>query len=465
MHILDGLIRALSILDEVIRVIRASKNKGDAKLNLVKEFNFTEEQAEAIVMLQLYKLTNTDVTELEKELANLKALVLSLEEIVNDENKLKQVMKEELRAVKKEYATPRLTEIKEEITEIKIDTTVMIPKEDVIVVTTNDGYVKRVSLRSYQASTDETLLKEGDFVTNIMKMNTLDTILMFTNFGNYLFVPVHTIPELKWKELGKHISNIIKLKEGERIITSIPVKDFEGNTVITQATKNGMIKRTKIEEFKVQRYSKPMMSMKLKEKDELIFVSDKPYQDIFVSTHRGYGLWYDVEEIPFTGTKGSGVKSINLKDDYVVGTSLFDGKSESVTVFTEKHTAKRIKLTEFDKMSRARRGIQIVRDVKTNPYYIFTTVVLPSKEEIYFNTKDGIVLKKLTEFKLADRYSTGASVKEKYTKIGKIETSLEDSKEEAIPVEVKEKKVSLKEIDERILTIDDFLNDFENGKK
>ena len=464
MHILEGLIRALSILDEVIKTIRASKNKSDAKSNLVKQFEFTEEQAEAIVTLQLYRLTNTDVTELESELKHLQEEVRRLEEIISDEEKLKSVMKEELRAVKKEYATPRLTEIKEEITEIKIDTSVMIPKEDVIVVITKDGYVKRVSLRSYQASTDQTALKEGDFVTNTIKLNTLDTILMFTNFGNYLYVPVHIIPELKWKDLGKHISNVIKLKEGESIIGSIPVKDFDSDMVITQATKLGMIKRTHVKDFKVQRYTKPMTSMKLKENDELIFVSSENYQDIFVTTYRGYGLWYEVSEIPFTGPKGSGVKSINLKEDYVVGTSLFDGKSEYLTVLTKKNTAKRVKLTEFDKMSRARRGIQIVRDVKTNPYYILNTFVLPSKSEIYLKTKDDIVMKKITEFKVADRYSTGSTVKEKFLSAGVISTLLEDETEEVVPITTKEKKISLKEIDERILTIDDFLNDFESKK-
>lgn len=465
MHILEGLIRALSILDEVINTIRASKNKSDAKLNLVKQFEFTEEQAEAIVTLQLYRLTNTDVTELESELKHLQAEVARLEAIIQNEDQLKSVMKEELRSVKKGYATPRLTEIKEEITEIKIDTSVMIPKEEVIAVVTHDGYVKRVSLRSYQASTDETLVKDGDFVTNILKVNTLDTLLMFTNFGNYLYVPVHIIPDLKWKELGKHISNLIKLKEGERIISTIPVIGFESDMIITQATKNGMIKRTKVSDFKVQRYTKPMTSMKLKEDDELIFASCEPYPYVFVSTYRGYGLWYETSEIPLTGTKGSGVKSINLKDDYVVGTSLFDGKSDCVTVFTKKNTAKRVKLTEFDKMSRARRGIQIVRDVKTNPYYILNTCVLPSKEEIYLNTKDGIVMKKLTEFKVADRYSTGSTVKEKFTSVGYIHVSLENKKEEIVTLDTKEKKISLKEIDERILTIDDFLNDFENKEK
>ena len=270
LHIVEGLIKCLSILDEVIRVIRASKNKMDAKDNLVKEFDFTEIQAEAIVTLQLYKLTNTDVTLLEEELKNLEKVVSGLEAILADEDKLKSVMKDELRKVKKEYATPRKTDIKKEVTDIKIDTTIMIPKEDVIVVVTKDGYVKRTSMRSFQSSTDEVNLKENDYILGFYELNTIDTILLFTNLGNYLYVPVHVIPDLKWKDMGKHISNIIKLEENEEIISCIPVSDFTKNTDITIATRNGMIKLTPLSEFQESRYSKSISCMKLKDDDKVI---------------------------------------------------------------------------------------------------------------------------------------------------------------------------------------------------
>ena len=216
-------------------------------------------------MLQLYKLTNTDVTELIEENKRLQLIIKGLEEILNDENKLKNVMKEELRKIKKEYSIPRKTEIKDEITEIKIDPIKMIPKEDCIVVVTNEGYVKRVSPRSYNASEKETtMLKDGDYVIGLYNLNTLDTVLLFTNLGNYLYLPVIEIPELKWGDLGKHISNIITTTAGENIIGSIPVTNFDDEQVITTFTKNGMIKRTNLSEFKVQRYSKPITCMRLK---------------------------------------------------------------------------------------------------------------------------------------------------------------------------------------------------------
>ena len=311
LHIVEGLIRCLSILDEVIAVIRGSKNKSDARENLVKEFGFTEAQAEAIITLQLYRLTNTDVTLLEEELKNLKAMIEGLQAILDDENVLKNVMKDELRKIKKEYATARKTDIKDEITDIKIDSIDMITKEDVIVMVTKDGYIKRTSLRSYQASGDDIPLKDNDYVLGLYELNTLDVLLLFTNLGNYLYIPVHTIPSLVWKDLGKHVSNLIKLEQDEEIISVVPVTDFDSKEYIVIATVNGMIKKTSLEEFKSIRNSKPICCMKLKDDDAVIDAFLLKEQEIFISTANAYGLWFDSSEIPVVGLKTSGVKSIN----------------------------------------------------------------------------------------------------------------------------------------------------------
>ena len=461
-HLVEGLIKAISILDEVIKTIRNSKNKADAKANLVAKYEFTELQADAIVMLQLYRLTNTDVQEYIDEHNQLEKTIKGLKAILGDHNLLMSMIKEDLRRVKKEYAAPRRTEIKDEITEIKLDTTQMIPKEDVVVVVTHDGYVKRVSLRSYTSNTDETQLKEGDYVIGKYQMNTLDTLLLFTNLGNYLYVPVHEIPDLKWKELGKHISNIIKIKAEEAIIGSIPVYDFDTNQVITTFTRLGMVKRSSLKDFQVQRYSKPMTCMKLKADDTLVAVMMSSRKEVFITTHRGYGLWYDVDEIPVTGVKASGVKAISLKDDYVVSAHLFNADCEYITVVTQKNTAKRIKLSEFDKTARARRGVQIVRDVKTNPYYIRTTFMVPNKQLLQIMDGQDQREMKITEFPIADRYSTGSVIKGEITHIYPMK-ELEDASHyepsEESPME--KESVSLKEIDEKILTIDDFLDEFE----
>ena len=459
LHIVEGLVKALSILDEVIKTIRASKNKSDAKENLVKEFGFTEIQAEAIVVLQLYKLTNTDVTELNEEMEKLKKEIFVFEQILNNEEALKHVMKNELKAVKQEYATPRCTEIKDEITEIKIDTTEMIPKEDCVVVVTKEGYIKRSSLRSYD-ETQETTLKEMDYIIGKYKLNTMDTVLLFTNLGNYLYLPVYEIPDMKWKDLGKHVSNIINMSSEENIIASIPVYDFEENKDVTIFTKDGMVKRTNLSDFKVQRYSKPMMAMKLKANDEVVSVSDSSDEKVFIVTNNGYGLTYMKEEIPTTGTKGSGVKAINLKNDFVVSGILYNDDMEYLTLITNKSTAKRVKLTEFEITSRARRGVQVVREVKTNPYNIIKAFIINYKDVLGLKTKDEITEIKITEFSICDRYATGSSIKKNIEDVFEIK-ELESKDEVKAPVE--KENVSLETIDEKIMTIDDFLDDFESS--
>lgn len=466
-HILEGLIKAISILDDVIRVIRASKNKADAIVNLVKEFEFTEKQATAIVMLQLYRLTNTDITDVQNEMSELKNAIKEYELILSDEEELKKVLKNELRKIKKEFSRPRLTEIKEEITEIKIDMTAMIPKEDVVVVVTNEGYVKRVSKKSYSSSDDGTLLKENDYVTGLYEQNTLDTLLLFTNQGNYLYVPVHELPELKWKELGKHVSNIIPIGQEERIIKSVPVKEFDKREVIT-FTKNGMVKKTMLEDFKVQRYSKPITFIKLKDNDEVINVIMSDGDEVFVATKKGYGLWYDRNEIPVIGLKTAGVKAINLKDDEVVSASLFSAKDEYVTVITSKGLAKRIKLSDFEKTSRAKRGLLLLREVKSNPQEILKVFVTNAKHSLVIKTSKEDKEYKLTEIPIMDRYSVGSTIsKEKVLDVYEVTSIIKDEeKKQVIEPTIKEETkpkndVSLKEIDDKFMTIDDFLDNFD----
>lgn len=459
MHIVEGLIKALSILDEVIATIRRSKNKSDAKVNLVKEYKFTEIQAEAIVTLQLYKLTNTDVTELEERHKTLGLIIKGLEAILNDEEKLKSVMKEELRRVKKEYATPRKTEIKDEITEIKIDTVKMIPKEDVIVTVTKEGYVKRVSLRSYDENV-ETGLKEGDYIIGKYKMSTLDTLVLFTDLGNYLYIPVHEIPDLKWKEMGKHISNIVSIKAEENIIYSMPVYDFNDNKVITMFTKDGMIKRTNLSDFKALRYNKPITAIKLKDDDRLINVSDSSDPYVFISTNNGYGLTYNVEEVPITGLKASGVKSITLKNDIVVSGELYNDDYEYLTIVTNKNTAKRVRLNEFEKSTRARRGVQIIKEVKTNPYYILNTFIVDYKKQLGLKTATEINEIKLTEIPISDRYKTGSTIsKNNILEVYEIKELVSQNEKKKIEKE----NISLEDVDKKILTIDDFLDEVEKS--
>ena len=459
MHIVEGLIKALDILDEIIHTIRSSKNKANAIENLVNEYKFTEVQADAIVSLQLYRLTNTDVNVLKEEYENLKKVIALLESILADEEKLKSVMKKELKNIKEEYATPRKTEIKDEITEIKIDTLACIPKEDVIVVVTKDGYVKRVSKRSFSASDDATGLKEQDYVIGMYEVNTMDTILMFTDIGNYLFVPVYEIPDMKWKDLGKHISNIIKINPEENIIKSIAVTNFDTEDNITVFTSGGMIKRTPIKELKALRYTKPMPYIKLKADDKVVSVTEKVGNDVFITTHTGFGLRYDINEVPILGSRASGVKAISLKNDTVVSGEIINGE-EYLTLITIKNTGKRVKLSEFERISRARKGIQVIRDVKTNPYYIISAYVVNTKHNLGLKHKEDIEIIKLTDLPILDRYSTGSTICKGQLVDTFIECEMTNPKEKVEVVEVPKKEISLDSVDQRMMTIDDFLDDF-----
>ena len=467
MHILEGLIKALSILDEVIKTIRASKNKAHAIENLQIEYDFTKAQAEAIVNLQLYKLTNTDVTELEKEIEEKAKEIAIWTSILENEEALKHVMKTELKMIKKEYATPRKTVIKDEVTEIKIDSTSLIPKEDCIVVLTNEGYVKRVSLRSYSAvSGDETGLKDKDFKTAIYEASTMDTLLLFTSLGNFLYVPVYELPDLKWKDMGKHISNIIKISSDENIISSFLTKDFKEKVNFISFTKNGMVKKTNIKDLKVQRYTKPVNLMKLKLKDKVISVV-KEKEDVLVTTHNGLALRYKSAEIPLTGLRGSGVKAINLKEDYVISGQSFNENAEYALFITDKGTGKRVKLNEFDISSRARKGLLAIRDVKTNPYKLIFALTFDHKKEIGILT-DEITYHKSSEFPICDRYQTGSTItKDKIKKVFvNVELLTSKDLENALDNQAsnkEDKQISLEQIDKQILTIDDFLDDF--GKK
>ena len=461
LHIVEGLIKAIGILDEVISTIRSSKNRSDSEINLMNKFGFTDKQAKAIVELQLYRLSNTDITLLEEEMSNLNKIISAIEEILKDENKLKTYMKEELRKIKQEYGVERKTLIKDEITEIKIDTTMMIPKEDVIVVVSKDGYVKRVSLRSYSASMNEdTLVKEDDYVIGLYEMNTLDTLLLFTNLGNYLYVPVYEIVEAKWKELGKHISNIIPLKENENIVGCMPVYDFDKDLYVTTFTRLGMIKRTKLSDYKLLRYSKPVLNIKLKDNDYVTNISYMTYNNVIITTENGYSLIFDISEVPITGVKSSGVKSINLKDDYVTNGIIFNESNEFLSVITNKGTGKRVRLHDLEKCVRARRGTMVIREVKTNPHKIVKTLIINSKDLLLIKTKNDIRKIKNTELPIMDRYSTGSAISKEIIDVGVVKRlENKDNMFEIIKEDIKENEVSLEEVDNKMLTIDDFLKD------
>lgn len=408
LNIVDGFLKMMGILDEVIKTIRASKNKTDAKENLMKEFSFNAEQAEAIVVLQLYRLTNTDVLALEEEHDNLVKYIKALELILSNEEKLKEVMKYELKKIKKDYPTPRRTEIVDEIADIKLDTTDLITKENVMVALSNEGYIKRVSMKSYTSSNgDETTLKPGDYLKYLFEVSTLDNLVIFTNLGQYLYVPVHTIFEGKWKELGKHINNLVTgLTESEYIVGAFILKNPEEK--ITFVTKNGLVKQSILKDFVVSRYSKAMLAFKLKDNDEVIAVNSSKSRTILVS-EAGYYVNIDTEEIPVVGARASGVKGMNLKDDILVAGLSLDS-NEYLSIFTNNKTAKRVRLSELETHNRAKKGSTLIKKVKSFDYKIIKVLVTDGKDELYLKSDNEITKIKNTDISILDLKSTGGAV-------------------------------------------------------
>lgn len=455
-HILEGLVKAIDILDEVIRIIRGSKNKSDAIANLSNEYDFTFEQAKAIVELQLYRLTNTDIVALQEEMEKLAKNIHIWEQILSNEEALKYVMKTELKAIKKEYGNPRRTEIKDEVTEIKLDMLDMIPKENVVVVVTNEGYIKRVSSKSFASrGDDETTLKPGDFITGLYEVTTLDTILVFTNLGNYLYIPVHKIPEAKWKELGKHINNIVLMSTDEQVVAS---QVFDKTKEILTFSKNGMVKRSSMADYEVTRYSKPMLAMKLKEEDYVVSVVEAKKNSILVSSN-GYYVQFDTSEIPLTGVKSAGVKGMNLKDDEVVLGISYE-TSDYLDIFTNNKTAKRVKTSDLEMTGRAKRGNALIKKVKSVNYQIIKALLLDARDIVLIKSDSEIREVKNSDIAIMDLQSTGSIIsKYKIDAIAKKANFISFLTKEKKNIESKEEAEN-KEPKMKEFTMEDFLDDF-----
>ena len=425
LHIVDGLMKALSILDEVIALIRNSNDKKDAKEKLVETYDFTMTQAEAIVSLQLYRLTNTDITILQEEKLDLNERVATLTSILKSEKTLLQVMKQELRELKKKYATPRLTEIQAEIKEIKIETEILIPEEEVYVVATKQGYYKRVSPRSFSSSApEENGLREGDEVLLVQKVSTLDHLILFTSKGNYLHLPVHEIPEAKWKDVGHHLSQSISLATNEIILAGI-VKEKDSNNAyqdwtVVFFTKEGLVKQTALNEFNTYRGYKTRTSNAIKLKtatDEVVAIELVPNQEqeIFIVTHCGFGLRYELSEVPVVGTVASGVKAINLrKDDFVAGAMVYSPEHKVVSAFlaTQRGAVKRFNVLEVSILTRAKRGLMVLRELKNNPHrVVYLDGTITSKQEFSLISTNGEtkVIRPM-DLSLVDRTSNGSAL-------------------------------------------------------
>ncbi|MGX7031605.1 DNA topoisomerase IV subunit A [Vagococcus zengguangii] len=404
-HIVEGLMKALSILDEVIATIRKSKDKKNAKQNLVKEFAFSEAQAEAIVSLQLYRLTNTDITALEKEAQELADNITFLNSILGNDKELMKLMKKELREVKKQYESSRLTFIQKEIEEIVVNTEVLVSQEDVMVTVSKEGYIKRSSLRSFSASSaNEIGLKETDYLVFAKQLHTLQHVLIVTNKGNMIYRPIHELADIRWKDVGEHLSQTItNFDKDEQVIGVYPYDQLADNKVFVLISRNGMIKQTAMTEFATWRTykSKATACMKLKGDDEIVnayLVEDGQPLDVFLVSYRGFGLRYPLSEVNTVGAKAAGVISMNLKEeDYIVNGLLVWSEGDTpVTIVTQRGAIKRMLAQEINPLSRAKRGIMVLRELKNNAHRVISVTesqkdaiieVLTNKGNLYtFNS-------------------------------------------------------------------------------
>ncbi|MBS0953630.1 DNA topoisomerase IV subunit A [Lactiplantibacillus plantarum] len=383
-HIVQGLIKAMSILDQVIKTIRGSKDKKDAKQNLVSQFDFSEIQAEAIVTMQLYRLTNTDVTQLEKESAELAKAIATYQLILAEPKELDKVLRRELKAVQKAYPTSRLTEIQNEIQELKVKTEVVIPQEDVIVMISHDGYIKRTSLRSYSASEpDDNGLKDEDYPIYLAKNSTLDHLMMFTNMGHLIYRPIYEIADAKWKDTGEHISQTIGLTENERITWVYSFENLKATGKFLVATSDGYIKQTAFADYTPGRTYKTRASqfIKMKSDDATVvtveYLPAAPTGTLILITQHGYGLRYDLSEVPTIGAKAVGVKSMDLRDDAIVRATIA-ADDDLIAMITQRGSFKKMKVADLPVTSRARRGVQVLRELKNNPHRVADYVLVAS---------------------------------------------------------------------------------------
>lgn len=415
MHIVEGLIKALSILDQVIKTIRASKDKRDAKNNLIEKFAFSEPQAEAIVSLQLYRLTNTDITELQKEEESLRKLISELTGILTSATKLKNVIKKELQAIRKQFAEPRRSEIEEKIEELTITREIMIPSEEVVVTVTKEGYVKRTSTRSHAASNGKDFaMKDSDHLLFEGNLNTQHTVLIFTSGGNFVFQPVNELPDIKWKDLGQHLSSVVTLDAKESVIAVFPFENFDQDATILTVSKLGQVKRSALKDYHVQRYSRAIKTMNLKKGDEMIFVGLATTEtELFLATQMAYGVRFPLDEVPVTGLRTAGVKGLNLKEgDVAVSAVMLDpNHPQDLVLTTQRGAAKKMKLTEFESGSRAKRGVIMLRELKSNPHRVVAVLGTTGTDEIVLETSKGLRIPIAPgRLKAVDRYSNGSFI-------------------------------------------------------
>ncbi|MFD1428781.1 DNA topoisomerase IV subunit A [Lacticaseibacillus mingshuiensis] len=420
-HIVEGLIKMISILDQVIKTIRASKDKADAKANLVKAYQFSVEQAEAIVSLQLYRLTNTDITALEAEAAQLAKDIAHYNAILTNDKVRDQVIETELAAIAKTYGTDRLSTIEAQIQALEVDTTVTVADERVMVMVSRDGYMKRSSLRSFQAvDANDNGLKENDFPLYVQEMGTLQHLYIFTSAGNVIYRPVHEIADARWKDAGEHLSQTVGIDQNEEVIAVFGLDALDAQVNFVLGSSDGYIKQTALSELQPGRTyrSRAMVGMHLKSKDAIVtnayMVTPGAEKSVFIVTDHAYADLFALSEVSVVGARAAGVKSMSLKDGaYVVSFILADDPEQTeVGILTQRGAFKKMKLKEMGGvLTRARRGLMVLHELKNSPHRIVAMLKVDANTQLDVLTdKDQKLIVDPNNYPDGDRYSNGSFV-------------------------------------------------------
>lgn len=409
-EVVSALMTAISVLDETLALIRSASNKSEAKDKLIERFQFTDRQAEAVVMLQLYRLTNTDIVELQDEAAKLEKEITRLEKILNDEKTRNRLIIKELTVLKEQVADNRRSTVEAEVEELKLKTEVMIAVEETMVFVSKNGYIKRSSMRSFGATNDLPEMKEQDRLLYQGQAMTTDHVIVWTVQGNYLLIPVHQLPDTKWKDGGQHVANLVPLDPGDRILSVDLVRTFDETSHCLFVTRQGMVKRSKLSDYNAQRKSKPLQGVRLRSDDEVLYAKVSTGQEqLFLTTQHGFGLWFTEGDVPVVGVRAAGVKAINLRDQDVVAGAIGFKQAPNIVLLTQRGALKKMRLADqFQVSNRALRGTQLLRDLKSKPHQVAALIDVTQAKEVILIGKEQEKTIQVQSLSYLDRLSNGS---------------------------------------------------------
>lgn len=417
LEIISGLVRAVSedMLDAIIALIRKCNGKADVIQKLQEVFNFTPLQAEAIAMMPLYRISNLEIRTLKEEHEQLTKEVAEMEDLLKNIDKLNKVIIKNIKEMAKVLAKERRTVIRDEKFRIEqIDATKLISKEDCMVVLTRDGYIKRTSLVSYQKSLGENSvdnlpkIKLGDQIKLLLKTDTHNNILAFTNLGNFFYIPIHMIPDIKWKEEGRHINSLITCDPKEKVVKAYVMSEFTKGLYVVSMTANNKIKRTEIGEFAQNKITtKPLKCCSLISDDDRVVKSiiTTGNSDVVVVNERGVGSRFNENDIPLSGMRTAGVKAMDLKGKVVPLVDLFAipsyQKDNFILLVTDERCGRLFKNITINKNKRCGAASNYVQIGESNKMKVVGTDLIQSPisdKEAFCATISGNVKIELNKF-------------------------------------------------------------------